>query len=61
MELKILGRAEDVQELVVPLIDYMGERMRIIVEPCPTKENEPRRYYVEVERKKKTETQRNGE
>ena len=55
MELKILGRAEDVQELVVPLIDYMGEKLRIIVEPCPIEENEPRRFYVEVERKKKTE------
>ena len=61
MELKILGRAEDVQELVSPLIDYMGEKLRIIVEPCPTKGNETRKYYVEVERKKKTETQRNGE
>jgi hypothetical protein len=55
MEFKVWGRAEDVQELVVPLIDYMGERLRIIVEPCPTKENEPRKYYVEVERKKQTE------
>ena len=55
MEFKILGRAEDVQELVVPLIDYMGEKLRIIVEPCPIEENEPRRFYVEVERKKKTE------
>ncbi len=55
MELKIWGRAEDIQELVSPLIDYMGEKLRIIVEPCPTKENEPRKYYVEVERKKQTE------
>jgi hypothetical protein len=55
MEFKVIGRAEDVQELVAPLIDYMGEKLRIIVEPCPTKENEPRKYYVEVERKKQTE------
>ena len=54
MEFKVIGRAEDVQELVSPLIDYMGEKLRIIVEPCPTKENEPRKYYVEVERKKQT-------
>ena len=54
MELKIWGRAEDIQELVSPLIDYMGEKLRITVEPCPTKENEPRKYYVEVERKKQT-------
>ena len=55
MELKILGRAEDVQELVAPLVDYMGEKLRIIVEPCLIEENEPRKYYVEVERKKQTE------
>lgn len=55
MDLKVIGRAEDVEELVSPLIDYMGEKLRIIVEPCPTKENEPRKYYVEVERKKQTE------
>ena len=61
MEFKVIGRAEDVQELVAPLIDYMGEKLRIIVEPCPTNENEPRKFCVEVERKKKTETQRNGE
>ena len=55
MEFKVIGRAEDVQELIAPLIDYMGEKLRIIVEPCPTKGNEPRKYYMEVERKKKTE------
>ena len=55
MEFKVIGRAEDVQELVAPLIDYMGEKLRIIVEPCPIEENEPRRFYVEVERKKQTE------
>ena len=55
MELKIWGRAEDIQELVSPLIDYMGEKLKITVEPCPIEENEPRRFYVEVERKKNTE------
>ena len=55
MEFKVIGRAEDVQELIAPLIDYMGEKLRITVEPCPIEENEPRRFYVEVERKKKTE------
>ena len=61
MELKIWGRAEDIEHAIRPLVDYMGSKLRIIVEPCPLIENEPRRYYVEVERKKKTETQRNGE
>ena len=55
MAFKVIGRAEDVQELVAPLIDYMGEKLRIIVEPCPTKENEPRKFCVEVERKKNAE------
>ena len=55
MEFKVIGRAEDVQELVAPLIDYMGEKLRIIVEPCPTKENEPRKFCVEVETKKNAE------
>ena len=54
MDLKVIGRAEDVEQVIRELIDYMGEKLRIIVEPCPTKENEPRKYYVEVERKKQT-------
>ena len=60
MEFKVIGRAEDVQELVSPLIDYMGEKLRIIVEPCPTKENEPRKFCVEVERKKKMGKEEEG-
>ena len=56
MEFKVIGRAEDVQELVAPLVDYMGEKLRIIVEPCPIEENEPRRFYEEVEKKKDTES-----
>ena len=56
MELKVWGRAEDVQELIAPLIDYMGQKLRITVEPCPTKGNEPRRFYVEVERKNENNT-----
>lgn len=55
MELKIWGRAEDVEQVIRPLVDYMGAKIRIIVEPCPIIENEPRRYYVEVETKKKPE------
>ena len=55
MDLTVMGRAEDVEQVIRPLVDYMGAKLRIIVEPCPTKENEPRKYYVEVERKKQTE------
>lgn len=61
MEFKVWGRAEDVEQVIRPLIDYMGEKLRIIVEPCPPKENEPRKYYVEVERKKNTKIQKNDE
>ena len=50
-----MGRAEDVEQVIRELVDYMGEKLRIIVEPCPIEGNEPRKYYVEVERKKKTE------
>ena len=50
MDLKVIGRAEDVEQVIRELIDYMGEKLRIIVEPCPTKENEPKRFYVEVEK-----------
>ena len=55
MELKIWGRAEDIQELVSPLIDYMGEKLKITVEPCPIEENSPRKFRVEVETKKNSE------
>ena len=55
MQLKVVGRSEDIQEIVSPPVDYMGEKLKITVEPCPIEENEPRKYYVEVERKKNTE------
>ena len=55
MQLKVVGRSEDIQEIVSPLVDYMGEKLKITVEPGPIEENEPRKYYVEVERKKNTE------
>ena len=55
MELKIWGRAEDIQELVAPLVDYMGEKLKITVEPCPIEENSPRKFRVEVETKKNSE------
>ena len=56
MELKILGRAEDIEQAIRPLVDYMGEKLKITVEPCPIEENESRRFYVEVERKNKNNT-----
>lgn len=59
MQLKVVERPEDIQEIVSPLIDYMGEKLQIIVEPCAIEGNEPRRFYIEIEKKKNTEIQRN--
>ena len=55
MKLCIIGRAEDVQQMVAPLVAERGEKLKITVYPEPIVENEPRRFYVEVERKKKME------
>ena len=55
MQLKVFGRLEDVQEVVSPLVDYMGEKLKITVESCPIEENEPRKFCVEVETKKNAE------
>ena len=56
MKLKVLGRPSDIQEIIFPLVDYMGEKLRIIIESCPIVKNEPRRFYVEVDTKKNTES-----
>ena len=55
MNLVILGKAEDIQEMVAPMITYMGEKLKITVRPCPIENNENRRYCVEVETKKNEE------
>ena len=55
MKLCIEGRAEDVQQMIAPMVLERGEKLKITVYPCPIKNDEPRRYYVEVEMKKKTE------
>ena len=55
MKLSILGGPEDIQEIIAPLVDYMGEKLKITVEPCPIEENEPRKFCVEVETKKNAE------
>ena len=60
MKLTILGNAKDIQKMVFPLITYMGEKLKITVSPCPTENNEDRRYYVEVETKKNEEKQEVG-
>lgn len=52
MKLTILGGAKEIQEMVAPMITYMGEKLKITVIPCPLTQNSDRRYYVEVETKK---------
>ena len=54
MKLIVCGRAEDVEQMIAPLVVEKGEKLKITVYPEPIVENEPRRFYVEVERKKKT-------
>ena len=53
MKLCIEGRPEDVQQMVGQMVKERGEKLQITVFPCPIVENEPRRFYVEVEMKKK--------
>ena len=54
MKLCIEGRADDVEQMVAPMVRERGEKLKITVFPCPIVENETRRFYVEVETKKKT-------
>ena len=55
MKLCIMGRAEDIEQMVGQMVKERGEKLQITVFPCPIVENEPRRFYVEVEMKKKME------
>ena len=55
MKLCISGRAVDVQQMVAPMVNERGEKLKITVYPCPIEEDQSRRYYVEVEMKKKME------
>ena len=43
--------------MIAPMVVERGEKLKITVFPCPIVENEPRRFHVEVERKKKTESE----
>ena len=55
MKLYIFGRAEDIEQMIAPMVNECGEKLKITVHPCPVLKNEPRRFYVEVETKKKTD------
>ena len=54
MKLEMIGIASDIQQMFSPIIDYMGEKLKITVSPCPFVENEPQRFHV-VETKKNAE------
>ena len=51
MKLEMIGIASDIQQMFSPIIDYMGEKLKITVSPCSFVENEPQRFHVVVETK----------
>ena len=53
MKLCIEGRAEDVEQMIAPMVRERGEKLKITVFPCPRQNDGTRRYHVEVETKKK--------
>ena len=55
MKLCIMGRAEDIQQMIAPMVFERGEKLKITIYPCPIEDDQSRRYYVEVEMKKKLE------
>lgn len=55
MKLCIAGRAEDVQQMISPMVEEKGEKMKITVYPIPLQNDGIRRYYVVVEMKKRDE------
>ena len=56
MKLCIDGRAEDVEQMIAPMVRERGEKLQITVYPCPIEDDQSRRYYVEIEMKKKKKT-----
>ena len=60
MKLCIEGRAEDIQQMIAPMVFERGEKLKITVYPCPIEDDQSRRYYVEVERKKKIGKREDG-
>ena len=57
MKLCIEGRAEDVQQMIAPMVFERGEKLKITITPGPRQDDGTRRYHVEVETKKKTESE----
>lgn len=55
MKLCIAGRAEDVQQMISPMVEEKGEKLKITVYPIPLQNDGIRRCYVVVEMKKRDE------
>jgi hypothetical protein len=56
MKLCISGRAVDVQQMIAPMVNERGEKLKITVLPGPIESDGTRRFHIEVETKKKTES-----
>ena len=57
MKLIFLGRANDIEQMVAPMIREKGEKLQITVNPGPIENDETRRYQIEIEKKKNAENQ----
>ena len=55
MKLCIMGRAEDIEQMVAPMVGERGEKLKITVYPGSLQNDGTRQYYVEVETKKNAE------
>lgn len=55
MKLIFLGRAKDVEQMLRPIVEERGEKLKITVYPEPLESDGTRRYRVEVEKKKNAE------
>ena len=55
MKLIVCGRAEDIEQMVAPMVDERGEKLKITVYPGPIENDGVRRYHTEVEMKKNAE------
>ena len=57
MKLIVCGRAKDVEQMIAPMVFERGEKLKITITPGPRQDDGTRRYNVEVETKKKTESE----
>ena len=57
MKFIVCGRAEDVQQMIAPMVGERGEKLKITVYPCPIEGDGTRKFHVEVEMKKKMESE----